>query len=73
MGELRSWFPTDADCLDYLHWLRWPEGFVCPECGHAGGWWVADGRYKCSGCGARTSVTSGTLFDRCRTCADGVV
>lgn len=66
-GELRSWFPTDADCLDYLDWLRWPEGFVCPQCGRTGGWRVADGRYKCPGCGKRTSVTAGTLFDRRRT------
>ena len=27
-GEFRSWFGTDADCLDYLDWLRWPDGFV---------------------------------------------
>ena len=67
VGELRSWFPTGADCLDYLDWLRWPDGFVCPRCGHAGGWLVADGRYKCAGCGLRTSVTAGTLFDRRRT------
>ncbi len=66
VGELRSWFPTDADCLDYLDWLRWPDGFVCPDCGHPGGWRVADGRYKCSDCGVRTSVTAGTLFDRRR-------
>jgi transposase-like protein len=66
-GEFQSWFATDADCLDYLDWLRWPDGFVCPECGHAGGWAVADGRYKCSGCGSRTSVTAGTLFDHRRT------
>ena len=26
-GEFRSWFGTDADCLDYLDWLRWPQGF----------------------------------------------
>src|SRR5260370_20956235 len=63
-GEFRSWFSPDADCLDYLEWLRWPDGFVCPRCGHAGGWAVDDGRYKCAGCGARTSVTAGTLFDR---------
>ncbi len=43
-GEFRSWFATDADCLDYLDWLRWPEGFVCPRCGRPGGWLVADGR-----------------------------
>jgi len=65
-GEFQSWFASDADCLDYLDWLRWPEGFVCPECGHPGGWAVADGRYKCASCGSRTSVTAGTLFDRRR-------
>src|SRR5438552_2262373 len=57
----------DADCLDFLDWLRWPGGFVCPRCGHGGGWAVADGRYKCAACGKRTSVTAGTLFDRRRT------
>lgn len=67
IGELQAWFATDADCLDYLEWLRWPEGFVCPRCGNPGGWAVADGRYKCASCDARTSVTAGTLFDRRRT------
>jgi len=66
-GELRSWFGTDADCLDYLDWLRWPDGFVCPRCENAGGWAVADGRYRCASCGARTAITAGTMFDRRRT------
>jgi transposase-like protein len=66
-GEFQAWFATDADCLDYVEWLRWPDGFVCPRCGYAGGWATRDGRYKCAGCGARTSVTAGTLFDRRRT------
>jgi hypothetical protein len=22
LGELRAWFPTDADCLDYLEWVE---------------------------------------------------
>src|SRR5699024_4682320 len=65
-GEFQSWFSTDADCLDYLDYLRWPAGFVCPRCEHLGGWAVADGRYKCPDCGGRTSVTAGTLFDRRR-------
>lgn len=65
-GELRSWFGTDADCLDYLDWIRWPDGFACGVCGHYGGWRLADGRYKCASCGQRTSVTAGTLFDRRR-------
>ena len=62
-----AWFSTDADCLDYLEWLRWPGGFVCPDCGHARGWRLGDGRFECSGCGGRTSVTAGTIFDRTRT------
>lgn len=64
-GEFQSWFAADADCLDYLDWLRWPGGFACPKCGQ-GGWAVADGRYKCAARGKRTSVTAGTLFDRRR-------
>ncbi len=67
MGEFAAWFSTDADCRDYLEWLRWPGGFVCPDCGHAGGWRLADGRLMCIACGARTSPTAGTIFDRTRT------
>ena len=67
MGEFQAWFRADADCLDYLEWLRWPSGFVCPACGHRGGWRLGDGRFMCSGCEHRTSVTAGTIFDRTRT------
>ena len=66
-GEFQAWFRTDADCLDYLEWLRWPDGFVCPGCGHTGGWRLGDGRLRCAGCGVRSSVTAGTIFDRTRT------
>ncbi len=66
-GEFQAWFPTDADCLDYLEWLRWPAGFVCPDCGYAGGWRLGDGRLECARCQARTSTTAGTVFDRTRT------
>ena len=66
-GDFHAWFSTDADCLDYLEWLRWPDGFVCPACVHTGGWRLGDGRFKCIECGSRTSVTAGTIFDRTRT------
>jgi transposase-like protein len=66
-GEFGAWFATDADCLDYLEWLRWPEGFACGGCGHWGGWRMADGRFRCGDCDARTSVTAGTIFDKTRT------
>ena len=67
IGELQAWFRTDADCLDYLEWLRWPDGFTCPRCGRGGGWRLGDGRFMCAGCGGRTSVMAGTIFDRTRT------
>ena len=63
VGEFR----TDADCLDYLEWLRWPAGFACSGCGRDTGWRLGDGRYMCSKCGSRTSVTAGTILDRTRT------
>jgi transposase-like protein len=66
-GEFHAWFRADEDCLDYLEWLRWPGGFTCPSCGHAGGWRLGDGRMECAACHARTSVTAGTIFDRTRT------
>jgi len=67
LGEFQAWFATDAACLDYLHYLRWPQGFVCPQCDQPGGWWLNDGRIMCAGCSHRTSVTAGTIFDRTRT------
>jgi len=73
IGEFSAWFGTDADCLDYLEWLRWPDGFVCPGCAHIGGWRLGDGRWECAGCGARTSPTAGTIFDRTPHAADGLV
>ena len=65
-GEFLAWFATDEDCLDYLEWLRWPDGFVCPYCGEPGGWRLGDGRFGAPPA-ARTSVTAGTIFDRTRT------
>lgn len=66
-AEMRAWFPDDAACLDYLEWLRWPEGFVCPQCKTIGRWRMADGRFWCEGCRRRVSVTTGTIFHRTRT------
>lgn len=67
--EMQAWFCTDADCLDYLAWLRWPVGFVCPSCGHAGGWQLADGRFESSHCHARTPLT--VWFNACWLFASG--
>lgn len=65
LAEFVAWFSTDADCRDYLRWLRWPDGFECPECGGPG-WLLKNGRYACAVCRNRTSLTAGTLFESTR-------
>jgi hypothetical protein len=46
--DFNAWFLRDAECLDYLDWLRWPHGFVCEVCDPVGGAWrTGDGRYMC--------------------------
>jgi DNA-directed RNA polymerase subunit RPC12/RpoP len=36
--EFQRWFPDEAACYRYLAASRWPDGFVCPDCGHRTGW-----------------------------------
>lgn len=67
LAQLRSWFPTDAACADYLDWLRWPDGFKCPHCGSRSAGAEATGRYRCRNCRKQVSVTSGTIFHKTRT------
>ena len=66
-AELRAWFSEDWKCLDYLDWLRWPDGFVCPWCGSQDGWRARDRRWRCAGCDRRVSATAGTIFHGTRT------
>ncbi len=56
-----------VDRTVHLDWLRWPDGFVCPRCGHVGGWRAADRRWRCAGCDRRVSATAGTIFHGTRT------
>ena len=65
--EFETLFGSEGTCRAYLERVRWPDGFVCHECGHVDGWRLADGRWECAACSHRTSVTAGTIFDRTRT------
>ena len=62
LAEFNAWFSTDKACADYLDWLRFPEGFICPVCGYERAWMQASGRYRCTGCGRHVSVSAGTVF-----------
>ena len=65
--ELRAWFGDDAACLDYLEWLRWPQGVRCPRCGTSVVWRQSGVRYRCRECWYTFSLTSGTIFAKTRT------
>lgn len=62
--EFEERFNDEAACEEYLFTLRWPNGFVCPKCGHEGGWRLRSRPrlIECSGCHAQTSLTAGTAF-----------
>lgn len=64
--DFEARFPDEEACARYLVERRWPDGFVCPGCGHACGWALTRERptWECSGCGRQTSVTAGTIMHR---------
>jgi len=65
--EMDEWFRSDAGCRDYIHRLRWPDGFSCPHCGWIGEPWVTSrGLLHCRGCQGQTSLTAGTVFEGTR-------
>ena len=56
-------FGTEADCLNHLKQMRWPNGFVCPRCSCDHGYDVTTrNTYECSQCHKQTSITADTLF-----------
>ena len=34
LNEFLSLYGTEQQCFDALYHWRWPNGFVCPNCGH---------------------------------------
>jgi len=66
--EFQDRFRSEDDCLDYIEELRWPKGFVCPNCGHDFGYRLSNRRLiQCGLCRRQTSVTAGTIFHKTRT------
>lgn len=58
-------FPNEKACAEYLYNVKWPEGFVCPVCGHRHGYALSrPGRYQCAKCRCQTSLTANTVMHR---------
>lgn len=56
-------YGTEDQCREVLYRLRWPLGFICPECGNATGCEIHSRKlYQCHRCHHQTSLTAGTIF-----------
>lgn len=57
-------FPTDATCAAFLFELRYPDGYVCPECGSRKAWKLDDVYTMQCDHDHRVSITAGTIMHR---------
>ena len=64
--EFIEWFSCEEDCVQYLEWLRWLEGFSCPQCKSSSAWKTERALWHCRQCGRQTSVSAGTVFEDSR-------
>lgn len=65
LTEFTQQYGTEARCETALLRSRWPDGFVCPDCGgRAHSTFTLDGRryWQCSHCRSQHTLCLGTLF-----------
>jgi hypothetical protein len=56
-------FATEEQCQNHLLFAKFPQGYVCPKCGHAGYWMTARHLAHCKVCGRQNSIKAGTFFE----------
>jgi transposase-like protein len=57
-------FSDEQVCIDTVASLRWPEGVICPACGHKEHYYLkTQKRWKCKDCNRQFSVKLGTIFE----------
>jgi transposase-like protein len=67
LASIYSLFPTAADCIDYLEFIRWNGEPLCPYCGSNRSTRIQkQSRHHCNNCQTTYSVTAKTLFHRTR-------
>lgn len=58
------YFKDEQTCIDAIVALRWPDGPICPKCGHNQHYYLAtQRRWKCKQCKKQFSVKVGTIFE----------
>src|SRR6266705_4414303 len=65
LRQFQADFATEEACQQYLTACRWPDGFICPRCGHARAYeLVGQRRRQCVQCRHQVSLTSGPILHR---------
>ena len=68
VSEFQSRYGTEEQCHAALVGMRWPNGFVCPQCQETRYSYSAGRRlFQCSACRVQTSVRAGTVFHKSTT------
>jgi hypothetical protein len=66
LPEFQKIFPDDAACAKYLEKMRWPDGFICRNCGVLSEPYRFPSRssvvLRCRECKINTSLTAGTVM-----------
>lgn len=66
--EFMQLYPSEEACRRAIFAHRWPDGFVCPRCGHGHAWYLRGrGLYECAQCHYQGSLTAGTVLAGTRT------
>ncbi len=68
MAEFNKRYGTEELCHAALVEMRWPDGFVCPDCGGTEHSYSKARRiFQCSACRVQTSAKSGTIYHQSKT------
>ena len=63
LRQFQAEFATEEACQKYLAACRWPDGFLCPQCGHRQAYILEKKRrWQCAACRHQVSLTSGTVL-----------
>jgi len=62
LREFLAAYGTEERCVEAVCKARWPQGFVCCECGSTRHCRLSRGLFQCQDCRHQTSPTAGTIF-----------
>lgn len=67
LKEFMTKFAEEDACKEYFHDVRMKEGVICKKCKCEKHYWLkSKWQFKCSSCGFRTTLKSGTVMENSR-------